>query len=76
MGRREIAAGGIREEVIPGRRVKAVDADPMDEMMFGAMAQLGKSEALQLMWPDDAGHFPDEVQYAHPAESQPLFLKG
>lgn len=70
-----IELGDIRDGILLSHNCKAIEADPKAALMNGALAEFGEITALQLLWPDDEGRFPDNVRYAHPATSQPMYPK-
>lgn len=57
-----LRAGDELEEVLEGYRVRLVAVRDLDEaQMFGVTQNFGSDpKALQVLWPDPAGHFPGE----------------
>lgn len=59
-----------------GFKARVVAVDPRASEMFQAINIMGDDvEALQIVWPDIHGCFPDEPGYSLPAEAQPIHRK-
>lgn len=66
----DAAFGGPEGRTFPGF---PIPIDPWDAEMLIALAVFGKITALQVLWPDDAGCFPGDPDYAVDPSSQRVF---
>lgn len=71
---RRLVAGDQVEQILANYPVRLVEADPEREDYPMSMARRFYPEctALQMLWPDKQGAFPDSPDYTLSAASQPL----
>lgn len=66
--------GSVLDGLLRGYPVQVVKADPYLGEMFQAFRfyDTDDIDALQLVWPDQGGHFPGDPGYDYPPEVQPV----
>ena len=71
---RQLCAGEHVEHILDGYSVRLIEADPdnNDYPMSMARRFFPSCTALQMLWPDKHGAFPDSSEYSLNAASQPM----
>lgn len=66
-------ASSPRHGIFEGYQTFPITIDPWRAEMHTAIATFGRLTALQLLWPDDAGAFPGDPDFAHDVSIQRVF---